>query len=109
MSRLRKKLASIGFYKKAEDDDMSFDEIKEVVLQAINNMGKMTDKWAIRDTLKDITSWGFYKGEQMAIVDEKEARNICKQLRDYVTTLNSSHESILMEIADKVERYAYNF
>jgi hypothetical protein len=107
MSKLRKILASMGFYRKAEDDDMSFDEIKEVVLQAIDNMENNVGEWAIRDVLKDITSWGFYKGEQMASVDEIAARKICEQLRNYVSALNPSHESTLMEIADKIERYAY--
>jgi hypothetical protein len=92
--------------RKASDDEMNFDETKQETLQAIKNMSKRTNEWAIRDTLIQFTSWGFYKGQQMAIIDEDVAMNICKQLYNYVKNIGESQENNLYEVYDKVYHYS---
>jgi uncharacterized protein YjgD (DUF1641 family) len=91
----------------AEEDDMTFDEVKEEVIQGINKMESLVNEWSIRDILCKFTEWSFYQGEEMASIDEIIAMDICTQLLKYVNTLTKNDEDILFEIDDKVGRYAY--
>lgn len=91
----------------AEEDDMTFDEIKEEVIQGINKMEGLVNEWSIRDILCKFTEWDFYQGEEMASIDEIMAMDICTQLLNYINNLTKRDEDILLKIDDKVGRYAY--
>lgn len=93
--------------KQSDEDEMTFDEIKQETLEAIKNMKSMTNEWAVRDTLIKFTNWDFYRGEYMAIIDEKIARDICDQLYNYVQGIREFQAEHLYEVADKVSHYAY--
>lgn len=91
--------------RKASEEEMSFDELKEVTLKCIDNMRRNVNNWSVRDVLKDMTSWGFYQGEEKLVVDVDTAIDICDQLEDYVNSLYS--ESALEEVSSKVEHFYF--
>ena len=93
--------------RKASEEEMSFEELKEVALTSIDNMKKNVNNWSVRDVLKDMTSWGFYQGGEKLIVDVNTAADICDQLKDYVNSLYSNNISGLEEVLSKVKHFYY--
>lgn len=89
------------------DDEMSFDEIKEETIQALKNMSHRSNEWAIRDALVTLTSFDFYKGEQMVAIDGTIAKDICQQTINYVNGLTKYNEQNLFEVYDQVYNYSW--
>ena len=98
-SHLRKKA------KEENEDEMSFDEIKDEVLSAIEFMKKNTNQWAIRDTLLKFTQWGFYQGPAMVAIDIEMADEICRQLEKYFNEIKN-RKNLVYEIYDVVHHYS---
>ena len=88
-----------------ESDEMSFEEVKEETLQAIEHMKNAVNEWCVRDDLKKFTSWDFYNGSEMAIINVEMARDIAEQLYRYTSTLKAN-DSELDDIYDIVYHYA---
>lgn len=100
MKRLLRKKAE-------EEDEMSFDEVKQESLDAIKNMKSRVNEWTVRDILIKLTQYGFYQGEQMASIDENAAREICDQIEKFIKSTNKNDEDILFEIYDKIYHFAH--
>jgi hypothetical protein len=82
-----------------DPDMMSEDEVKDETLAKIKDLGDNSNSWVSRDILKQFTSFGFWNGEEMAIIDAPMAKEIAKKLYAYVERLEvDSYE--FDEVAD---------
>ena len=89
------------------DDEFTIEEIFNEIKSSIKYMKENVNLWAIRDTLKKFTEWGFYNGSVMAVIDEKMASDICDQLMQYVDSCYRRKDTnSLDEIYDKIYFYA---
>jgi hypothetical protein len=76
------------------DDLMTDEEIKQEVLQKINDLEETSNQWSSRDTLKEFTKWEFWSGEEMAIIDVEIAKKIASELYEYVEDLKAGSPEI---------------
>ena len=77
-----------------DDDMMTPEEIKQEVLDIIKDLKKNTNTWAARDTLRNFTEWGFWKGDSMASIDIELANEIADELYNYVNEFTPGHPNI---------------
>lgn len=99
ISEIRKKTKMS--LKENEDGMMSDQEVKDEVLDKIKELGRNVNQWSARDTLKQFTSWGFWKGDQMASIDVDMAKEISNKLFNYVDNLRPG-DSDIEEVYDLI-------
>lgn len=91
----------------SDDDDMSFDEVKEETIKALENMKKNNNEWGVRDTLTKLTKLDIYDGDAVDSVSEKDADKICDRFINVVKNMQEDSLDTLCEINEKVCRFAY--
>jgi len=77
-----------------EDGMMNDEEIKEEVLSIIKDYRSRTNQWAVRDTLKYFTGYGFWSGDEMTSIDIETANKIASELYEYVESFRAGHPNI---------------
>lgn len=85
-----------------DEGDMTFDEIKQEILNVLEDAKSRVNEWSVRDSLTEFTNWGFYKGEAMSIIDMDMAKDICDQLIEYVKSITERQDYALYEIAENL-------
>jgi len=99
-------LAADGYAMKDEGPEelpLTVDEMRTLLLAALNSMVSYVNEWSVRDTLKYFTSWGFWKGGEMASLDEDGARDVIIALREYLQT--TPQDADIEDAFDKLEYY----
>lgn len=85
-------------------DTIPIDDVRKEAIRSILYMCNHTNEWSVRDTLIKFTEWGFYKGRSMVIINEKVAKDICKQLIRFLK--NEAQKKDIWDVYDIVSHYA---
>jgi len=89
-------------------DDMTPREMRRALGPILKWMGENLHQWAVVDTLKDFTSWGFWSqagGEVYASIDGKIAKRVLGKLRAY---LREAPDHAVVEVWDQLEGYEHH-
>jgi hypothetical protein len=73
---------------------MTDEEVKKELLDKIDYMIANVNQWSVRDTLKHFTNYGFWEGDEMAIINPEIAKKIATELYNYVDFLKPGDPSI---------------
>jgi hypothetical protein len=88
-----------------QDNDMMTDEeVKKELLDKIDYMIANVNQWSVRDTLKHFTGYGFWKGDNMAIINPEIAKKIATELYNYVDFLKPG-DSAIGEVYDEIYKH----
>jgi len=86
-----------SFNESTQDEDngmMSDEEVKEEVIEYVTKLMNTANAWSSRDTLRHFTDWEFWSGQSMVIIDIEIARQICKELLQYINEYKPGHPNI---------------
>jgi hypothetical protein len=88
-----------------QDNDMMTDEeVKKELLDKIDYMIANVNEWSVRDTLKHFTNYGFWQGDEMAIINPEIAKKIATELYNYVDFLKPGDPAI-DEVYDEIYKH----
>ena len=89
----------------ATNGEMTPREIQRATNKALRAMGKAVNEWSVRNTLCQLTDFGFWKGEAYINLDEDMARRVVSQA---LVTVKNEPDHVIRDIYDVVHHYDPN-
>ena len=83
---------------------MTPQEVREDTIKALINLRKSVNRWDARDTLKELTKFGFWRKGQMLSIDIEMAKDIASEALAAVK--ESMTSDFVNKIYDKVYAWA---
>ena len=87
-----------------DEGDMTPQEVREDTIKALINLRKSVNRWDARDTLKELTKFGFWRKGQMLSIDIEMAKDIASEALAAVK--ESMTSDFVNKIYDKVYAWA---
>lgn len=81
---------------------MNTSEVQKEALRLIKIAQDKVNIWAVRDTVKNFTTWGFWNGENYVSIDDKLAKTILTKL---ATAVKKHPSSFSEDIIDQLYRF----
>ena len=86
-----------------DDTGYTIGELKQLLLTNIPYLKKNVNDWSLRDTLKNMTDWGFWKGDSYSSINSEIAEEILNAIESEVKSDLSGN--LTKDFFEELEHY----